>query len=137
MIHAPKVLNTTSPKASKALYDFCNELVGVVPGVEYVRRKKGKGFEVGHIAGWAAGRGYRHLLIVNEDQVSALHTAQVFAFIDRAPPQMRLHWSIYPADQRHISGSHLSSLQDKQMYVSFIFPRCSFNNHNCCIGPCL
>ena len=46
--HTPlKVLNTTSPKASKAMYDFCDELVGVVPGVEYVQRKKGKGFEVG------------------------------------------------------------------------------------------
>ena len=135
--HTPlKVLNTTSPKASKAMYDFCDELVGVVPGVEYVQRKKGKGFEVGCIAGWAAGRGYKHLVIVNKDQVSALHAAQVFAFIDRAPPQMRLQWSIYPMDQRRILGSHLLSLQTKHMYVSFIFPRCSFHNPNCCIGPC-
>ncbi|KAL4073032.1 anticodon-binding protein [Scleroderma yunnanense] len=63
----PKVLITTSPKASKATYDFCDELVGVFPGAEYVRRKKGKGFEVGRIAGWAAGRGYKHLVVVNED----------------------------------------------------------------------
>ncbi|KIM53935.1 hypothetical protein SCLCIDRAFT_137791 [Scleroderma citrinum Foug A] len=63
----PKVLITTSPKASKATYDFCDEIVGVFPGAEYVRRKKGKGFEVGRIAGWAAGRGYKHLVIVNED----------------------------------------------------------------------
>ena len=56
----------------------------MVPGIEYVQRKKGKGFEVGCIAGWAAGRGYKHLVIVNEGQVSALHAAQVFAFIDRA-----------------------------------------------------
>ncbi|KAF8141621.1 Brix-domain-containing protein [Boletus edulis] len=48
-------------------YDFCDELVGVFPGAEYIRRKKGKGFEMGRIAGWAAGRGYKHLLVVNED----------------------------------------------------------------------
>ncbi|KAG6332517.1 hypothetical protein ID866_6567 [Astraeus odoratus] len=66
--HAPpKVLITTSPKASRATYDFCDELVGVFPGAEYIRRKKGKGFEVGRIAGWAAGRGYKHMVIVNED----------------------------------------------------------------------
>lgn len=63
----PKVLITTSPKASKSTYDFCDELVGIFPGAEYIRRKKGKGFEIGRIAGWAAGRGYKHLLIVNED----------------------------------------------------------------------
>ncbi|KAG8220939.1 anticodon-binding protein [Butyriboletus roseoflavus] len=63
----PKVLITTSPKASKSTYDFCDELVGVFPGAEYIRRKKGKGFEIGRIAGWAAGRGYKHLLVVNED----------------------------------------------------------------------
>ncbi|KAG9312981.1 Brix-domain-containing protein [Chiua virens] len=63
----PKVLITTSPKASKSTYDFCDELVGVFPGAEYIRRKKGKGFEMGRIAGWAAGRGYKHLLVVNED----------------------------------------------------------------------
>lgn len=63
----PKVLITTSPKASKLTYDFCDELVGIFPGAEYIRRKKGKGFEIGRIAGWAAGRGYKHLLVVNED----------------------------------------------------------------------
>ncbi|KAI6016086.1 anticodon-binding protein [Pisolithus microcarpus] len=63
----PKVLVTTSPKASRATYDFCDELVGVFPGAEYVRRKKGKGFELGRIAGWAARRGYKHMLVVNED----------------------------------------------------------------------
>ncbi|KAF4610878.1 hypothetical protein D9613_006961 [Agrocybe pediades] len=63
----PKILITTSPKASKATYDFCDELVGVFPGAEFIRRKKGKGFEVGRIAGWAADRGYKHLCVVNED----------------------------------------------------------------------
>ncbi|KAK7062065.1 Brix domain-containing protein [Favolaschia claudopus] len=63
----PKVLITTSPKATKATYDFCDELVGIFPGAEFIRRKKGKGFEVGRIAGWAAGRGYKHMCVVNED----------------------------------------------------------------------
>lgn len=63
----PKILITTSPKASKATYDFCDEIVGVFPGAEFIRRKKGKGFELGRIAGWAAGRGYKHMCVVNED----------------------------------------------------------------------
>lgn len=48
-------------------YEFCEELVGIFPGGEFIRRKKGKGFEMGRIAGWAAERGYSHLLVVNED----------------------------------------------------------------------
>ncbi|KAK0202766.1 anticodon-binding protein [Desarmillaria ectypa] len=63
----PKILITTSPKASKATYDFCDEISGVFPGAEFIRRKKGKGFELGRIAGWAAGRGYKHMCVVNED----------------------------------------------------------------------
>ncbi len=63
----PKVLITTSPKATRTTYDFCDEIVGVFPGAEFIRRKKGKGFEVGRIAGWAANRGYSHLMVVNED----------------------------------------------------------------------
>lgn len=63
----PKILITTGPKASKSTYEFCDELVGVFPGAEFIRRKKGKGFEMGRIAGWAADRGYKHLCIVNED----------------------------------------------------------------------
>ncbi|KAG7443573.1 Brix-domain-containing protein [Guyanagaster necrorhizus] len=64
---APKILITTSPKASKSTYEFCDEIVGVFPGAEFIRRKKGKGFELGRIAGWAAGRGYKHMCVVNED----------------------------------------------------------------------
>ena len=63
----PKVLITTSPKATRTTYDFCDELVGIFPGAEFVRRKKGKGFEIGVIAGWAAGRGYGAMIVVNED----------------------------------------------------------------------
>jgi len=63
----PKVLITTSPKATKVTYNFCEELVDIFPGAEFVRRKKGRGFEVGRIAGWAADRGYQKMLVVNED----------------------------------------------------------------------
>jgi ribosome production factor 1 len=62
----PKTLITTSPKATKATYALCDELVGVFPGAEFFPRKK-QGFELGRIAGWASGRGYRHLCVVNED----------------------------------------------------------------------
>lgn len=63
----PKVLITTSQRATRVTYEFCEELVSVFPGAELVRRKKGKGFEMGRIAGWAAGREYTHLMVVNED----------------------------------------------------------------------
>ncbi|KAI0761923.1 Brix-domain-containing protein [Irpex lacteus] len=63
----PKVLVTTSQKATKVTYEFCEELVSVFPGAELIRRKKGKGYEMGRIAGWAAGREYTHLVVVNED----------------------------------------------------------------------
>lgn len=63
----PKVLITTSPKATKVTYNFCEELVDVFPGAEFIRRKKGRGFEMGKIAGWAADRGYQKMLVVNED----------------------------------------------------------------------
>lgn len=64
----PKVLITTSSKSTKIAFDFCEELVGVIPGAEFVRRKKNKGFEIGRIAGWASGRGYGSMLVVNEDR---------------------------------------------------------------------
>ena len=63
----PKVLVTTSPRATKVTYNFCEELVDVFPGAEFIRRKKGRGFEMGRIAGWAADRGYQKMLVVNED----------------------------------------------------------------------
>ncbi|KAA1470334.1 Brix-domain-containing protein [Dentipellis sp. KUC8613] len=63
----PKVLITTSPKATRVTYEFCDELVGVFPGAEFHRRPKGRGFEIGRIAGWAAGRGFCNVIVVNED----------------------------------------------------------------------
>lgn len=64
----PKVLITTSSKSTKVAFDFCEELVGVVPGSEFIRRKKNKGFEIGRVAGWASGRGYSSMMVVNEDR---------------------------------------------------------------------
>lgn len=62
-----KVLITSSMSDSKPTFDFCDELVNVIPGSEFIRRKKGKGFEMGRIALWAAQRGYGTLIVVNED----------------------------------------------------------------------
>ncbi|THH32384.1 hypothetical protein EUX98_g1791 [Antrodiella citrinella] len=62
-----KVLITTSKKSTRVTYEFCEELVSVFPGSELIRRKKGKGYEMGRIAGWAADRAYTHLVVVNED----------------------------------------------------------------------
>ena len=64
---APKILLTTSPKPTRVTYAFCEDLVSVFPGSEFVKRKAGKGFELGRIAGWAAGRGFSHMIVVNED----------------------------------------------------------------------
>lgn len=63
----PKVLVTTSQKATRVTYEFCEEVVSIFPGAELIRRKKGKGFEMGRVAGWAANRQYSHLIVVNED----------------------------------------------------------------------
>jgi ribosome production factor 1 len=75
----PKVLITTSFQASKATYDFCDELVGVFPGAEFIRRKKGKGFEMGMIASWAGARGYKHLIVVNEDVKKPSTLCEIFS----------------------------------------------------------
>lgn len=48
-------------------YAFCEDLVSVFPGAEFVKRRAGKGFELGKIAGWAAGRGFDYVIVVNED----------------------------------------------------------------------
>ena len=63
----PKLLITTSHRATKVTYNFCEELVDIFPGAKFIRRKKGRGFEMGRIAGWAADRGYQKMLVVNED----------------------------------------------------------------------
>lgn len=67
LANPPKVLITTSQKATKGTFQFCEELVSVFPGAEFIRRKRGHGFEMGRIAGWAGNRGYGAMMVVNED----------------------------------------------------------------------
>ena len=63
----PKILLTTSPSPTKATYEFLAELRSVFPGSEVRKRLKGRGFEMGRIARWAAKREYAAMVIVNED----------------------------------------------------------------------
>ncbi|KAJ7902364.1 anticodon-binding protein [Mycena leptocephala] len=53
----PKILITTSPKATKATFDFCDELVGVFPGRNSSGGRKAR----------ASRTGYKHMCVVNED----------------------------------------------------------------------
>ena len=57
--------------------------MGVFPGSELIRRKKGKGYEMGRIAGWAADRQYTHLVVVNEDmkKPSELRLVRLFELL--------------------------------------------------------
>lgn len=64
----PKILVTTSKRATRSTYEFCEDLTAVFPGAEFIRRKKGTGFELGQIAEWCGRRGYTALLVVNEDR---------------------------------------------------------------------
>lgn len=67
----PRVLITTSPYATAVSWAFCDELVGVFPGAEFFKRRKGgsknKVPPLGTLAGWAVKRGYSSMIIVNED----------------------------------------------------------------------
>lgn len=63
----PRILLTTSPSPTKATYEFLAELRSVFPGAEVRKRLKGKGYEMGRIARWAAKREYAAMVVVNED----------------------------------------------------------------------
>lgn len=63
----PRILLTTSPGATKATYQFCDELKNVFPGGEFFKRPKGSGFELGRVARWAAKRGFHACIVINED----------------------------------------------------------------------
>ena len=63
----PRILLTTSPHATQATHAFMAELRSVLPGGEVYKRLKGRGFEVGRIARWAAKREFKAMVIVNED----------------------------------------------------------------------
>ncbi|EKC99702.1 hypothetical protein A1Q2_06012 [Trichosporon asahii var. asahii CBS 8904] len=67
MTGPPRILLTTSPGPTKATYQFCDELKNVFPGGEFFKRPKGRGFELGRVARWAAKRGYHACIVVNED----------------------------------------------------------------------
>lgn len=67
MTHPPRILLTTSPGPTKATYQFCDELKNVFPGGEFFKRPKGRGFELGRVARWAAKRGFHACIVVNED----------------------------------------------------------------------
>lgn len=71
----PKILVTTSPSPCKETYAFCEELKNVFPGGEFFKRPKGKGFELGRVARWAAKRGFGAMIVVNEDHKSASECA--------------------------------------------------------------
>lgn len=63
----PRILLTTSPSATRTTYTFLQELESVFPGSESYKRLKGRGFELGRIARWAAKRDFQAMVIVNED----------------------------------------------------------------------
>ena len=117
----PKVLITTSPQVGKATYEFCDELVGVFPGAEFVRRKNGKEFELSRIAGWAAGRGYGSMVVVNEDHKRPSERVIIGATrrIDGLYVQMLLLWSIYRVDQLPTSSLRLLNSRSKSLCVVF------------------
>ncbi|KAF7355661.1 Brix domain-containing protein [Mycena sanguinolenta] len=141
----PKILITTSPKATKATFDFCDELVGVFPGAEFIRRKKGKGFEVGRIAGWAAGRGYKHMCVVNED--SKKPNAITLVHLPNGPTayfkltSVQLTKDIYgharatphdprtcPQQLRHTSRTRLVTLHNQRDFLFFRRHRYAFRS---------
>lgn len=63
----PRIMITTSPSPCKETYAFCEDLRGIFPGGEFFKRPRGKGFEIGRVARWAAKRGYNAICVVNED----------------------------------------------------------------------
>jgi ribosome production factor 1 len=63
----PRIMITTSPSPCKDTYAFCDDLRGIFPGGEFFKRPKGKGFEIGRVARWAAKRGFNAVCVVNED----------------------------------------------------------------------
>jgi ribosome production factor 1 len=99
----PKVLVTTSPKATKATYHFCDELVGIFPGGEFIRRKKGRKFDLDKVAGWAADRGYKHMFVVNEDMKKPSTFTLLWNFflsgLTNFTPKMPSHSFICQMDQ--------------------------------------
>ena len=121
----PKVLITTSQKATRVTYKFCEELVSVFPGAELIRRKKGKGFEMGRIAGWAAGREYTHLMVVNEDMKKP--SARLLFMVSRRGTYDILtfsrcyHDGLPPLRTHCILQTNIYRTNPKDLCMSFLF----------------
>ncbi|KAJ3074146.1 Ribosome production factor 1 [Podochytrium sp. JEL0797] len=62
----PKIMITTSRRATPATYEFANEFVGIFPDAQFIKR--GPQFEVKKIVELAIGRDYTDVIIINEDK---------------------------------------------------------------------
>ncbi len=67
--YIPRILLTTSPHPTNRTHLFLRDLLSIFPGGEIRKRPRGRGYELGRIARWAAKeeRGYDVLMVVNED----------------------------------------------------------------------
>ncbi|KAH6563520.1 hypothetical protein BASA50_009364 [Batrachochytrium salamandrivorans] len=62
----PKVLVTTSRRASANVYEFAEEFVSIFPDAEFVKR--GSQFDIKRIVELAIERSYTDLVVINEDK---------------------------------------------------------------------
>lgn len=60
----PKLMVTTRPKPSAELFHFIGDLLEMIPNAFYYPRKT---HSVATISGWAAKRGFTHLLVLSEN----------------------------------------------------------------------
>ena len=60
---APKVMVTTGIKPTSSVYPILGALLDFVPRAFYYRRQL---FSLAQISGWAAGRGFTHLVVLGE-----------------------------------------------------------------------
>lgn len=72
---SPKVLITTSPRAGRKTQGFVDELVSVIPSLEYVKR--GKKFTLKQIMEFCVNREYTDLMVVTEDHKEPTHLTMV------------------------------------------------------------
>ncbi|KAI8394222.1 anticodon-binding protein [Radiomyces spectabilis] len=63
---APKIVITTSKNCTMASYEFCAELVTMLPNAQYAKR--GSNHELRHVIKQAKAKEFTDLLIVNEDR---------------------------------------------------------------------
>lgn len=60
----PKIVVTTSPRASGAMYDFAEEFCTIFPHATFVKRQLG--YDIKDIVKFSSERGYTDLMILNE-----------------------------------------------------------------------